>query len=95
MYLALLAAAVVAGCMLRLLDAGVAGFSSARGLGETVGGIGTCFLVAALVPTVMVFLFRKRTPSASPTAVGLVVLTAFLFELPGNRGSADLGVGSF
>src|SRR5919106_1466927 len=80
MYLALFTAAVAAGCVLRLLDEGVAGFSSARGLGETVGGIGACFLVAALVPTVMVILFRKRTPpAASPTAVGIVVLAAFSF----------------
>jgi hypothetical protein len=43
-YLTLLAAAVVGGCVLRLLEAGVAGFSSARSLGQTVGGIGAFFL---------------------------------------------------
>ena len=80
MYLALLMAAVVVGSVLRLLDAGVAGFNSARGLGETTGGVLALFFVAALVPTVMVFLFRKRTPSAmSPTAVGLVVLAVFAY----------------
>jgi hypothetical protein len=79
-YLTLLAAAVVGGCVLRLLEAGVAGFSSARSLGQTVGGIGAFFLVAALVPTVMVFLSRKKTRSAaSPTAVGLVVMAVFAY----------------
>lgn len=80
MYLVLLAAAIVAGCALRLLDAGAASFNSAGELGETIGEVLALFLVAALVPTVMVFLFRKRSPSAaSPTAVGLVVLAVFAY----------------
>lgn len=80
MYLALLAAAVVAGCVQRLLHAGVAGFNSARGLGETTGGVLTLFLVGALVSTVLVVLSRKRTVSAAfPTAVGITALAVFSF----------------
>jgi hypothetical protein len=78
MYLALLAAAIVAGCVLRLLDAGVAGFSSARALGETTGGVVTLFLVGALVSTVQILFCRKPIASAfSPTVIGIVVLAAF------------------
>jgi hypothetical protein len=79
MYLALLAAAVVAGCLLGWLDAGADAFSSGRAFGTTIGMSGSLFLVAALVPTM--FVFRKRTPSspsvASLTAVGIIVLAAF------------------
>ena len=78
MYLVLLAAAVVAGCVLHLLDAGVAGFRSASGIGETTGRVVALFLVAALVSTVQILVYRKPMASAlSPTAVGLVVLAAF------------------
>jgi hypothetical protein len=81
MYLVLLAAAVVAGCALRLLEAGVAGFGSAYGLGETIGRVGTLFLVASLASTVLVLLYRKRMASAaSPTAIGIVVLVAFSYS---------------
>jgi hypothetical protein len=81
MYFALLATAVVAGCALRLLDVGVAGFSSARGAGETIGRVGALFLLAVLGPTVLVLLYRKRMASAaSPTAVGIVVLAAFSYS---------------
>jgi len=59
MYLAPLAAATVAGSLLRFLDAGLTGFSSARGLGATIGAGITLFLVAALVPT-LVLLLRKE-----------------------------------
>jgi hypothetical protein len=77
MYLALLAAAVVAGCVLRLLDTGVAGFNSARGLGETTGGVLALFLVAALFPTIQILVYRKTMTSAlSPTAIGMLVLAA-------------------
>ena len=78
MYLVLLAAAVVAGCVLRLLDAGVAGFSSARALGETSGGVVALLLVSALVPTVQILASRKPIASAfAPTATGILVLAAF------------------
>ena len=80
MYLALLVAAVVVGCVLRLLDAGVAGFNSARGLGETTGGVLTLFLVGALVSTVSVLVGRKRiTSAASPTAVGIAALAGLAY----------------
>jgi hypothetical protein len=78
MYLVLLAASVVAGCALRLLDEGVAGLSSARAFGETTGGVVALFLVSALVPTVQIFARRKPIASArAPTATGLLVLAAF------------------
>jgi hypothetical protein len=77
-YLALLAAAVVAGCVLRLLDAGVAGFNSARGLGETTGGVLALFLAGALVSTVSVLIDRKRTTSAAfPATAGITALAVF------------------
>ena len=80
MYLVLLAGAIVAGCTLRLQHAGFAGFDSARGLGETTGGVLTLFLVGALVSTVSVLVGRKRvTSAASPTAVGLVALAVFAY----------------
>jgi hypothetical protein len=80
MYLALLAAAIIAGCLLRLLDVGEAGFSSARGLGETTGGVLVLFLVGALVSTVSHLLCRERTASAAPpTVLGIIVLAAFSF----------------
>jgi hypothetical protein len=80
MYLVLLAAAIVAGCVLHLLDAGVAGFSSptgvARGAGKAVG----LFLMAALVSRIVVLFYRKPIGSApSPTAIGIAVLAAISF----------------
>jgi hypothetical protein len=54
MYLVLLTAAVAAGCVLGLLDAGVAGLSTAGGIGETTGRVAALFLVAALVSTVQI-----------------------------------------
>jgi hypothetical protein len=80
MYLFLLAAAVVAGSALGFLDAGVVALSSAMSLGETIGRVGALFLLAALVPTLMVLLCRKPIASAaSPTAVGMVVMIAFAY----------------
>jgi hypothetical protein len=80
MYLALLAAAVAAGCALHLLDAGVGGFGSAHRFGEVIGRVGTLFLTASLVSTVLLILYRKRMASAaSPTVVGLLVLIAFSY----------------
>jgi hypothetical protein len=81
MYLVLLAAAAVAGCVLRFLDAGVAAFNPTLGIGETLGRVGALFLFAALVPTVMVLLSRRPIASArTPTAVGLVVLAALAYS---------------
>jgi hypothetical protein len=78
MYLALLAAAILAGCLLRLLVAGVTGLSSASGIGETTGIALALFLVAALVSTLQVLVYRGPIASAlSPTAVGMIVLAAF------------------
>ena len=78
MYLALLAAAVVTSCVLRLLDAGVVGFSSARAVGETAGMVAASFFFATFLPTVVVLLFRRRMETAAaPTAVGIVVLLIF------------------
>src|SRR5687768_15423723 len=81
MYLVLLAAAIVAGCALRLLDGGAASFNSAGELGETIGRVGALFLVGALVPTVLLLLYRKRITSATPpTAIGVAVLAAFSYS---------------
>ncbi len=83
MYLVLLAAAVVVGSLLRLLDAGVAAFNlSALSLGQTMGRVVGLFLFAALVPTVMVLFYRKPIASAAPpTAVGMVVLAIVAYSL--------------
>jgi hypothetical protein len=79
MYLVLLAAATVGGCVLHLLDAGAAGFSSPIGIASGVGKAVGLFLMAALVSRIIVLFHRKPIGSASsPTAVGLVVMTALV-----------------
>jgi hypothetical protein len=74
MYLVLLMAAVVAGCVLRLFDKGVAGFNSAGGLGETTGGVTALFLVGALVSTVLVVLSRMARAKTQPIQESALLL---------------------
>jgi hypothetical protein len=80
MYLALAAAAVVAGCVLRLLDEGTISFNSPGEIGETIGRVGALFLFGALVPTILLLLCRKRITSATrPTAIGITLLAVFSY----------------
>jgi hypothetical protein len=79
MYLVLLAAAIVGGCVLHLLDEGVAGFSSPIGIAKGAGKAVGLFLTGALVSRIIVLFHRKPIGSApSSTAVGLVVMTALV-----------------